>query len=119
MNEPNFVATVLALIESALGISLVPRCVRSLNRPVGIRAIAPKSVRIPLGVTWRKSSENPVVSGFLERAVTRDQKADAKIDPSIEGGCLTKNFYNTKILGVHGARTQQRFSGAAIASSSG
>jgi hypothetical protein len=31
-------ATVLALVESALGISLVPRCVRSLNRPVAIRA---------------------------------------------------------------------------------
>jgi hypothetical protein len=40
--------------------------VRGLNRPVAIRAIAPKSARIPLCVTWRKSSENPVVSGFLE-----------------------------------------------------
>jgi len=119
VNKPNFMATVLALVESALGISLVPRCVRSLNRPVAIRAIAPKSARIPLFVTWRKSSENPVVSGFLERAATRDQKADEKIDPSIERSCLTKNFYNTKILGVHGARTQQRFSVAPAESSSG
>ena len=59
-------ATVFALVESELGISLVPRCVRSLNRPIVIRAIAPKSARIPLCVTWRKSSENRVVSGFLE-----------------------------------------------------
>jgi len=112
-------ATVLALIESALGISLVPRCVRSLNRPVGVRAIAPKPARIPLCVTWRKSTENPIVSGFLERAATRDQKADETIDPSIERSRLTNNFYDTKILGVHGARTQQRFSGASIESSSG
>ena len=79
VNEPNFMATVLALVESALGISLVPRCVRSLNRPVAIRAIAPKSARIPVRATWRKSSENPVVSGFLARAATRDQKADEKL----------------------------------------
>jgi DNA-binding transcriptional LysR family regulator len=66
VNEPDFMATVLTLVESELGISLVPRCVRSLNRPVVIRPITPKSARIPLCVTWRKSAENPVVSGFLE-----------------------------------------------------
>jgi hypothetical protein len=50
-----------------------------LKPPVGIRAIAPKSARTPLCVTWRKSSENAVVSGFLERTATRDQKADEKL----------------------------------------
>jgi len=34
VNEPNFMATVLALVESALGISLVPRCVQ-LKPPRG------------------------------------------------------------------------------------
>jgi DNA-binding transcriptional LysR family regulator len=66
VNEPDFMATVLTLVESELGISLVPRCVRSLSRPVVTRAITSKFARIPLGVTWRKSAENPVVSGFLE-----------------------------------------------------
>jgi DNA-binding transcriptional LysR family regulator len=66
VNEPDFMATVLTLVESGLCVSLVPRCVASLKRPVVIRAITPKSARIPLCVTWRKSSKNPVVSGFLE-----------------------------------------------------
>jgi DNA-binding transcriptional LysR family regulator len=65
VNEPDFMATVLTLVESGLCVSIVPRCVASLKRPVAIRAITPKSARIPLCVTWRKSSENPVVSGFL------------------------------------------------------
>jgi DNA-binding transcriptional LysR family regulator len=59
-------ATVLTLLESELGISLVPRCVRSLNRPVAIRAITLKSARIPLCVTWRKSADNPALTAFLE-----------------------------------------------------
>jgi hypothetical protein len=59
------------------------------------------------------------IPGNFESVATRDQKADEKIDPSIERSCLTKNFYNTKILGVHGARTQQRFSVAPAESSSG
>jgi DNA-binding transcriptional LysR family regulator len=42
VNEPDFMATVLTLVESELGISLVPRYVHSLNRPVAIRAITPK-----------------------------------------------------------------------------
>ena len=66
VNEPDFMATVFTLVESELGISLVPRCVRGFNRPVAICAITPKSARIPLCVSWRKSVENPVVSGFLE-----------------------------------------------------
>jgi DNA-binding transcriptional LysR family regulator len=66
VNEPDFMATVLTLVESGLCVSIVPRCVASLKRPIVIRAITPKSARIPLCVTWRKSAENPVVSGFLE-----------------------------------------------------
>ena len=44
------------------------------------------------------------IPGNFESVATSDQKADEKIDPSIERSCLTKNFYNTKILGVHGVR---------------
>jgi len=73
VNEPNFMATVMTLVESGLGVSVVPRCVRSLNRPlVVIRPIAPKSARIPLYVAWRKSSQNPALGAFLDilRAAT-------------------------------------------------
>src|SRR5215471_19856642 len=67
VNEPDFMATLMTLVESGLGISLVPRCVRTLNRPgVVIRRILPKSARIPLCIVWRKSAQNPVLTAFLE-----------------------------------------------------
>ena len=60
-------ATVMTLVESGLGVSLIPRCVRSLNRPhVTIRPIVPKSAPIPLCAHWRKSDENPVLAAFLD-----------------------------------------------------
>ena len=73
INEPNFMATAMTLVESGLGVSLIPRCVRSLNRPqVVIRPIAPKSAQIPLCVAWRKSAHNPALAAFLDtlRAAT-------------------------------------------------
>jgi DNA-binding transcriptional LysR family regulator len=73
INEPNFMATAMTLVESGLGVSLIPCCVRSLNRPqVVIRPIAPKSARIPLCVAWRKSAQNPALEAFLDilRAAT-------------------------------------------------
>jgi DNA-binding transcriptional LysR family regulator len=66
VNEPDFMATVLTLVESGLCVSIVPRCVASLKRPVLIRSIIPKSAQIPLCVVWRKSSHNPAVTAFLE-----------------------------------------------------
>ena len=67
VNEPNFMATVMTLVESGLGVSLIPRCVRSLNRThVVIRPITPKSGRIPLCVAWRKSANNPALAAFLD-----------------------------------------------------
>src|SRR5438477_9878668 len=67
VNEPGFMATVMTLVESGLGVSLIPYCVRTLNRPhVVIRAITPKSADIPLCVAWRRSVQNPTVPAFLE-----------------------------------------------------
>jgi len=66
VNEPDFMATVLTLVESGLCVSIVPRCVASLKRPLVIRSIIPKSARIPLCIAWRKSSGNPAVPAFLE-----------------------------------------------------
>jgi DNA-binding transcriptional LysR family regulator len=68
VNESNFMATVITLVESGLGVSLIPSCcVRTLNRPhVIIRPITPKSGRIPLCAAWFKSSQNPALAAFLE-----------------------------------------------------
>ncbi len=67
VSEPNFMATVMTLVESGLGVSIIPRCVRTLNRPqVVIRPIEPKSARIPLCVAWSKSANNPALTAFLD-----------------------------------------------------
>jgi DNA-binding transcriptional LysR family regulator len=67
IHEPNLMATAMTLVESGLGVSLVPRCVRTLNRPQAvIRQIAPKSAPIPLCVVWRKSAHNPALGAFLD-----------------------------------------------------
>jgi DNA-binding transcriptional LysR family regulator len=78
VNEPNFMATVMTLVESGLGISLIPSCVRSLNRAhIAVRPISPKSAQIPLCVAWRKSEQNPIVAAFLDnlRAAIRQIRA--------------------------------------------
>jgi DNA-binding transcriptional LysR family regulator len=67
IQEANFMSTVVTLVESALGVSIIPYCVRSLNRPhVAIRPITPKSAEIPLRATWLKSAHNPALTAFLE-----------------------------------------------------
>lgn len=67
VNEPSFMATVMTLVESGLGVSLIPYCVRTLNRPhVAIRSISPRSADIPLCATWLKSTHNPALTAFLE-----------------------------------------------------
>ena len=60
-------ATVMTLVESGLGVSLIPYCVHTLNRPhVAIRSITPRSADIPLCATWPKSADNPALMAFLE-----------------------------------------------------
>ncbi len=67
VSEPDFMATVMTLVASGLGVSLVPGNVRSLNRPqVVIRPITPKSAPIPLCLTWPKDVENPALAAFVK-----------------------------------------------------
>jgi len=66
ISEPDFMATVMTLVESGLGVSLVPGNLKGLHRPqVVIRPITPKSARIPLCLVWRKSAENPALDAFI------------------------------------------------------
>ena len=77
INEPDFMATVITLVESGLGVSLVPCCVRTLNRPHAVfRPITPKSKPIPLCATWLKASPNPALAAFLN--VLRAAKTQIK-----------------------------------------
>ncbi len=52
---------------------------------------------------FRQSRIDGILGNF-ESVATRDQKADEKIDPSIERSCLTKNFYNRKTAGAYTVR---------------
>ena len=72
VSEPDFMATVLTLVESGLCVSIVPGCVRCLKRPVLIKPIIPKSAQISLCATWRRSDDSPVLMAFLE--ILRDLK---------------------------------------------
>ncbi|HEX7652815.1 MAG TPA: LysR substrate-binding domain-containing protein [Verrucomicrobiae bacterium] len=67
ISEPNFMGTVMTLVESGLGVSLIPSCVGSLARPqTVVRPITPQSAGIPLCVAWKKSHPNPALATFLD-----------------------------------------------------
>jgi hypothetical protein len=56
-----------------------------------------------LAQIFRQSRIDGIPRGS-ESVAPEDQKADGKIDPPIARSCLTKNFYNTKILGISGSK---------------
>ena len=64
--EPSLLATVITLVESGLGVSLVPGCARSLwQKTVAFRPLANRSKPIPLCVAWPRAIDSPIVEGFL------------------------------------------------------
>jgi DNA-binding transcriptional LysR family regulator len=65
--EPSSLATVITLVESGLGVSLVPGCARSLSqKTVAFRPLANRSKPIPLCVAWPRATDSPIVEAFLE-----------------------------------------------------
>ena len=65
--EPSSLATVITLVESGLGVSLVPGCARSLwQKTVAFRPLATRSKPIPLCVAWPRATDSPIVEAFLE-----------------------------------------------------
>jgi len=66
-SEANFMATVITLVESGMGVSLVPGSVRSLNRPNAvIRELSPPTSIIPLCLIRPKGNHNPAADAFRE-----------------------------------------------------
>lgn len=67
IQEPELLLEVMLLVESGLGISLVPGCARNLNHPNAVlRTLKPVSHPIPLCVIWPKSTQTPILDSFLE-----------------------------------------------------
>lgn len=65
--ELELMNSVIFAVESGLGVSLVPGCVRHLHhRATVLRPIRPASGRLPLCAVWRAGSPDPVLRSFLE-----------------------------------------------------
>jgi DNA-binding transcriptional LysR family regulator len=72
-HEPDLMTTVFLLVESGLGVSLVPGCARGLEQQKTIRRpLAVQSNRICLCATWPRGSRSPTRDAFLD--ILRAQK---------------------------------------------
>jgi DNA-binding transcriptional LysR family regulator len=76
-HEPDIMNSVMLLVESGLGVSMVPFSVRNANHPkVVLRPIKPASSKIPLIAFWPKSVDAPILDAFL--SVLRAAKAEIR-----------------------------------------
>jgi DNA-binding transcriptional LysR family regulator len=72
-HEPDLMTTVFVLVESGLGVSLVPGCARGFERQKTIRRpLAVKSKPMCLCATWPRGSQSPTLEAFLD--ILRAQK---------------------------------------------
>ncbi|MBV8211726.1 MAG: LysR family transcriptional regulator [Verrucomicrobia bacterium] len=72
-HEPELLTTVFVLVESGLGVSLVPSCARGFERQKSVRRpLAVQSDPIPLCAAWLRGSHSPTREAFLD--VLRSQK---------------------------------------------
>ena len=67
VNEASIMDTVLTLVESGLGVSLVPGCVRHLRRQdCVLRTVRPASPRIEIRMIWRRDADSPALIALRE-----------------------------------------------------
>ena len=72
-HEPDLMTSVFILVESGLGVSLVPGCARGLEGQKTIRRpLAVKSKPMCLCATWPRGSQSPTLEAFLN--ILRAQK---------------------------------------------
>jgi DNA-binding transcriptional LysR family regulator len=72
-HEPDLITTVFVLVESGLGVSLVPSCVRGFAQQKTIRRpLAVQSNPVPLCAAWPRESQSPTLAAFLD--ILRAQK---------------------------------------------
>jgi DNA-binding transcriptional LysR family regulator len=65
-HEPDLITTVFLLVESGLGVSLVPGCARGFEQQKTIRRpLAVRSTPICLCAIWPRGSRSPTVEPFL------------------------------------------------------
>jgi DNA-binding transcriptional LysR family regulator len=72
-HEPDLMTTVFVMVESGLGVSLIPGCERSLDRQNIIRRpLTVKSKPLCLCAIWPRGSQSPIREAFLD--ILRAQK---------------------------------------------
>jgi DNA-binding transcriptional LysR family regulator len=72
-HEPDLMTTVFLLVESGLGVSLVPGCARGLEQQKTIRRpLAVQSNPMCLCAIWPRGSQSPTLKAFLD--ILRAQK---------------------------------------------
>lgn len=64
-HEPVLLQTLFLLVESGLGVSLIPSCARYLNNNVSIVNIKDQSPEIPLNILYKKNNMTPASKSFL------------------------------------------------------
>ena len=65
-HETDLMTTVFLLVESGLGVSLVPSCARGLERQKTVRRpLTVRSNALCLCATWPRGSQSPTVEAFL------------------------------------------------------
>jgi DNA-binding transcriptional LysR family regulator len=66
IHEPDVMNSVMLLVESGLGVSLVPANVRNASHPgVALRPIKPASARMPMIAFWPKLVDAPILDAFM------------------------------------------------------
>lgn len=77
VQEPDLMTTVLTLVESGVGVSLVPGCVRTLGLTHAVvLPLGGPAIPIPLCAAWNPREDNPAREAFLE--VVRDLQSDIR-----------------------------------------
>jgi DNA-binding transcriptional LysR family regulator len=85
IDEPDRTSTVLLLVESGIGVSIVAGCVRHLVRAGGLvvfRRLQPASAPIELRLSWRRGRpSSPTVEAFRELVQSQREVIRALMEP--------------------------------------
>jgi DNA-binding transcriptional LysR family regulator len=85
VNEPDRTSTVLLLVESGVGVSIVAGCVRHLVRAGGLVVfcrLQPASAPVELRLSWRRGKpSSPTVEAFRELVQSQREAIRALMEP--------------------------------------
>ena len=85
VNEPDLTSTVLLLVESGIGVSLVAGCVRHLVRAGGLVVfcrLQPASAPVELRLSWRRGKpSSPTVEAFRYLVQSQREAVRALMEP--------------------------------------